>query len=252
MPLAFKNAGLWFGLPFLIVICAISTYCVHILIRCAHVLYRRVRVPALSYAEIAETAFLAGPPKWQRWSGHARFLINAFIVSNQIGACCVYNVIVAQNVKGVLEYYCSFDLGIRTYIMALLVPLIPLLLVRKLKLLTPFSMIANLCIFTGMAITVYYLLIDIPSVSERPAIAAVSTWPSFFGTVLFAVSSVGIVMSLENSMETPEKFIGCPSVLNIGMTIVTILYALIGFLGYLKYGEDTADNISMSLPQGEM
>ena len=59
-------------------------------------------------------------------------------------------------------------------------------------------------------------------------------------------------MPLENNMKTPQKFIGCPGVLNIGMTAVVILYTAVGFFGYLKFGEDTQASITLNLPKDEL
>lgn len=72
MPMAFSNAGLWFGLISTIIIGAICTYCVHILVKCSHILCRRTQVPSLAFADIAETAFLAGPEALHKWSRFAR------------------------------------------------------------------------------------------------------------------------------------------------------------------------------------
>lgn len=59
-------------------------------------------------------------------------------------------------------------------------------------------------------------------------------------------------MPLENNMKTPQNFIGCPSVLNIGMAIVVILYSTVGLFGYLKYGDETEGSITLNLPKDEM
>ena len=55
------------------------------------------------------------------------------------------------------------------------------------------------------------------------------------------------VMPLENNMKTPTHFIGCPGVLNLGMFCVVLLYSTVGFFGYLKFGENTQDNITLNL-----
>lgn len=60
------------------------------------------------------------------------------------------------------------------------------------------------------------------------------------------------MMPLENSMKTPKNFIGCPGVLNTGMTILVALYSITGFFGYLKYGSDTEDSITFNLPTSEV
>lgn len=248
MPLAFSNAGLWFGLVATFTIGIICTYTVHILVKCSHILSRRTQVPSLGFADIAETAFLAGPEPLHKWSRFARFVINMFLVIDLIGCCCVYNVFVATNIKQVVEFYCEIDLNIRWYIAMLLLPLILINLIRSLKFLAPFSMIANIFVATGMGITMYYILSDLPALSERKAVAEVQHWPMFFGTVIFALEGIGVVMSLENNMKNPSHFIGCPGVLNTGMAFVVTLYASVGFLGYLKYGDETQGSITLNLP----
>lgn len=59
-------------------------------------------------------------------------------------------------------------------------------------------------------------------------------------------------MPLENNMRTPTHFIGCPGVLNIGMSFVIALYSLVGFFGYLKYQDATKGSITLNLPKDEM
>jgi len=60
------------------------------------------------------------------------------------------------------------------------------------------------------------------------------------------------VMPLENNMKTPQHFIGCPSVLNIGMSIVVVLYSTVGLFGYLKYGSSTQGSITLNLPNDQL
>ncbi|KAL7290545.1 hypothetical protein TKK_0015313 [Trichogramma kaykai] len=59
-------------------------------------------------------------------------------------------------------------------------------------------------------------------------------------------------MPLENNMETPSHFLGCPGVLNIGMFFVVSLYSTVGFFGYLKYQDDTKGSITLNLEQSSM
>lgn len=56
-------------------------------------------------------------------------------------------------------------------------------------------------------------------------------------------------MPLENNMKTPKNFLGFFGVLNVGMGGVTLVYILLGFLGYLKYGDATQASITLNLPQ---
>lgn len=182
-------------------------------------------------------------------------MINWFLVIDLLGCCCVYIVFVAKNVKQVVDVYAKdtdwYGVDVRVY-MAVLLPLLILMnLIRNLKYLAPFSMIANLLVGTGMGITFYYLFQDIPSLSERLPFTRIERLPTFFGTAIFALEGIGVVMPLENNMKTPTHFIGCPGVLNTGMFFVVSLYAFTGFFGYLKYGENTQSSITLNLPQEE-
>lgn len=59
-------------------------------------------------------------------------------------------------------------------------------------------------------------------------------------------------MPLENNMKHPRHFLGLCGVLNRGMSMVSMVYILVGFIGYLKYGDDVQDNIVKNLPIQEM
>jgi len=53
-------------------------------------------------------------------------------------------------------------------------------------------------------------------------------------------------------MKTPASFGGTTGVLNIGMTIITIMYVGMGFFGYVKYGEDAKGSVTLNLPNADM
>lgn len=179
------------------------------------------------------------------------------------GSC--YAVLVAENFNYVLfNYIPSFDK--RITVALLFLPFLCIAYVPNLKALAPVSMVANVCMAVGLGITCYYLLVDIPTVADRPAVASISTLPICISIVIFAIEAIGVVdilkiyeiqfldfhyfqvMPLENNMKSPQKFVGLFGVLNQGMTFVTLLYIVLGFLGYLKYGEATADSITLNLP----
>lgn len=63
-----------------------------------------------------------------------------------------------------------------------------------------------------------------------------SEFTIFFGTVLFALEAIGVIMPLENEMKTPKDFRGPIGILNRAMFIIIALYIGLGLAGYLKYG----------------
>lgn len=254
VPLAFAHAGLFMGILCTCLVGFLCTYCIHILIKSTHILYKRIKVPSLTYAEIAESAFLAGPPSMQKWARTAKGSVNFFLIIDLLGCCSVYIVFVAKNIKQVVDHYTTSEnhLDVRFYMVIMLPPLIAMNLIRNLKYLAPFSMLANILVTATVGVTFYYVAQDTPAMSSRPAIVSVTELPLFFGNAIFAVENIGIVISLENNMKNPTHFIGCPSVLSMGMIFVVTLYIIVGFCGFLKYGPETAGSITLNLPRDEV
>lgn len=248
MPLAFMNAGLLFGLIATFFIGFICTYCVHIWVKCAHILCQRKKIPSIGFSEIVELAFLEGPDCLKKFSWISGLIINIALLIEMLGCCCAYVVFVAKSMKQVIEFYSEYDWTLTIYMLMLLPILIVINLTRSLKYLTPFSMISNTLFIIGIGISYYYIFDDLPPVTDRPMFASWHQLPIFFGTTIFALEGVGVVMPLENNMKTPNHFIGCPGVLNIGMFILVTLYAVTGFFGYLKYGPATEASVTLNLP----
>lgn len=206
----------------------------------------------MNFAEVAEVAFANGPKWGRRYAKFFKVLILQSLFWTYFGTCSVYTVIIATNFQQVAEHHLGYELNLRLCIAALLLPLILLSWVPNLKYLAPVSMVANFLMASGLAITFYYLVCDLKPVESVPAIGTLATIPQFISITIFAMEAIGVVMPLENQMKTPQNFVGVCGVLNKGMSGVTLVYILLGFLGYLRYGEDTKDSITLNLPTEEM
>ncbi|KAG8232777.1 hypothetical protein J437_LFUL013257 [Ladona fulva] len=248
MPNAFYHAGWAIGIAGTVLIGIICTYCVHILVKSQYELCRKRRIGSLNYPETAEEAMKVGPSLFKKCAPYAGHIVNAFLLVYQLGTCCVYIVFVSSNVKDVVDYYAS-KLDVRIYMLILLIPFILINCVRNLKLLAPFSTVANAVTLIGFGITLYYVLAPssmgdgegLPSISDRPPVGDISNLPLFVGTVLFALEAIGVIMPLENNMKTPKSFGGPLGVLNRAMSCIVLLYVAMGFFGYLKYGPESAE-----------
>ena len=53
-----------------------------------------------------------------------RYIVNTFLVTYQLGTCCVYIVFVAKNIKNVTDLYTAEETDVRLIMVLLLVPLI--------------------------------------------------------------------------------------------------------------------------------
>ncbi|XP_059469500.1 proton-coupled amino acid transporter-like protein pathetic [Neocloeon triangulifer] len=252
MPIAFKHAGLTMGVFATVFVAIICTHCSYILVKCAHALYARTRVTAMSFADVGTVSFRHGPAWSRPYAQLSRMTILVSLFLTYFGTCSVYTVIIASNFQQVIEHHTQVFMNERYYIAALLIPLILLSWVPNLKYLAPVSMLANGLMGCGLGITVYYLTQDLPATSERPHFNGFYGMPQFFSIVIFAMEAIGVVMPLENNMKNPRHFLGLAGVLNQGMAGVTLIYILLGFLGYLKYGDDTEGSITLNLPTDEI
>ncbi|CAH2103185.1 unnamed protein product [Euphydryas editha] len=251
MPKAFKSSGLISGIFFTILVAIVCTHCSYVLIKCAHVLYKKTRRSTMSFSEVAEAALDNGPVGLRKWSNAFRIFILVSLFVTYFGTCSVYVVIIASNIMQVVLHYMQDQkevLTIRIFVIMLLLPLIFMVWIKNLKYLAPVSMVANLFMGLGLGITFYFLVgtggLDFNKVSF---IKPPNEWPEFFSITIFAMEAIGVVMPLENAMRTPRSMLGFCGVLNKGMSGVTLVYIILGFLGYLRYGDAVEDSITLNL-----
>lgn len=252
MPVAFKNAGLIFGAVGTIIIGLICTHCVHILVKTSHDVCKRTRVPVLGFAETAERVFQYGPVKLRRMANFSKLFVDYGLMATYFSAGCVYIVFIGNSLHRVINLAADLDWDVRYWILITMIPVLAIGQIRDLKFLVPFSFLANMFIVVTFGITLYYIFKDTLVFDDKPGFASFGTLPLFFSTVIFAMEGIGVVMPVENSMAKPQHFLGCPGVLNTAMGTVITLYAVIGFFGYVRYGDISEGSITLNLPSEEI
>lgn len=250
MPKAFSHAGYGVGIVGTIVIGFLCTYCIHLLIKSEYVLCKRRKIPSLTYPLTAIEALNDGPKFFRPCAKYAGHVINAFLLIYQLGTCCVYTVFIANNLKLALDPYVPASLTLSHYMLILLLPLIFINWIRSLKALAPLSTIANVMTLASFGIILYYLFRVPPTLEGKDPIGKVEDFPLFFGTVLFALEAIGVIMPLENEMKEPKSFGNACGVLNIGMFSIITLYIGMGLFGYLRYGSAVEGSITFSISNG--
>uniref|UniRef100_A0A0K8UWL5 Proton-coupled amino acid transporter 1 n=1 Tax=Bactrocera latifrons TaxID=174628 RepID=A0A0K8UWL5_BACLA len=251
MPMAFKSGGLLFSMIATLVVGFLCAHCVHILVKTSQSICKDIKVPALGFAETVEKAFENGPKRLRSWSKFAKIFVDASLMATYYAATCVYIVFIAKSFHDVINYDTGLEWGVRAYIALTLIPCLLIGQIRNLRWLVPFSAMANIFIMITFAIVLYYLFSEPLVFGDKDLIGGITKIPLFFSTVIFAMEGIGSVMPVENAMKRPQDFLGCPGVLNSSMIIVVVLYAVIGFLGYVRYGDAVQGSITLNLQEGD-
>lgn len=110
-----------------------------------------------------------------------------------MGICSVYVIFVASNIKSLSEEFSETRLDLKIHILIWLVPHMLVCCIRSLKMLAPMSLLSNLISFITFGMVLSFVFKDMGSLSEVPALQTWISFPLFFGTILFALESVGVV-----------------------------------------------------------
>lgn len=249
MPDAFKNSGLLFGLLGTILIGVLCTHGTYLIVKCSQNLCYMYQKTSLGYTETIEMAFQNSHSRFlQKYSHVARKFVNLFLFLTYYGANTIYVLLISSTLQQVALNHFGIEWNIRWFMLILAIPLMTFTLVHQMKYLVPFSAVANVLLLVGLSLTCYYTMQDLPPLSSRPAITPdLSKLPLFFSTVLCGMEGIGTILPIENSMRNPSKFLSCPGVLNNAMTIIVTLFSTIGFIGYLKFGDDVKGSITLNL-----
>ncbi|KAF7265891.1 hypothetical protein GWI33_020637 [Rhynchophorus ferrugineus] len=231
---------------------ALCAYCLHVLVKAQYILCKKLKVALLTYPDSMKVACEMGPSCLRGFAPYAPGLTNFFLIFYQMGICCVYVVFVGKNLKYVGDVYTSKELSLYIYMLVIFVPFVLIICIKNLKLLAPFSILANIITLITFGVVCYYIFQNLDSFSDRPAVGSIVDYPLYFGTTLFSLQAVGVVIALENNMATPKSFRQPCGVLNVGMGLVTVVYVGMGMMGYWQYGEKIESSITMNFPIKEL
>ena len=160
--------------------------------------------------------------------------------------------IISKFLQLVQHYLSDLELDVRVWMVIVAVPMIFLSWIRQLKYLAPVSLLGNISLGISFIIIFYYTFQDLPPLSSVPLVAPIEQIPLYFGTALFALTGICMVLPLQQDMGKPSQLRGWTGVLNVGMALVTILLTALGFFGYLRYGEDIEPSITLNLPADDV
>ncbi|KAL5545636.1 hypothetical protein UlMin_005323 [Ulmus minor] len=240
LPFAFRIAG-WLAGSLGVVIAGISTYyCMLLLVKC--------RDKFASEEGDSTDRKTYGDLGYECFGTTGRFITESLIFMAQCGGSVAYLIFIGQNLSSVFKAY---NFSFASFIL-LLVPIeIGLSWIGSLSALSPFSIFADICNVLAMGIVVMediqQALVGKFSFKDRTAITSnIGGLPFAGGMAVFCFEGFGMTLALESSMRDKTTF---PRLLAQVFTGITLVYVLFGFFGYMAYGDQTKDIVTLNLPQ---
>lgn len=137
----------------------------------------------------------------------------------------------------------SQKLSVTEYVLIIALPEIFFTWLPSLKYFGPLSAIVLIVWAFGATVVIIYgfQVLEIHSYD----FIHFSTFPLFFGSVVYAFEGITLIIPMEASMKHPEKF---TTILNLSVVLVTILFAGFSSLGYMFFFDQTQDVITLNLP----
>ncbi|KAK4272637.1 hypothetical protein QN277_021161 [Acacia crassicarpa] len=239
LPFAFRIAG-WLAGSLGVTIVGLTTYyCMLLVVMCREKLASEgSSAEAKTYGDLA-----------YRISGiTGRYLTEILILLSQCGGAVSYILFIGQNLQSVFQ---GSGFTFKSYVF-LLVPIeIGLSWIGSLPALAPSSIFADVCNFLAMGIVVKedieQAMRDKFSYEQRTAITSdIKKLPFAGGMAVFCFEGFALTLALESSMQDRAAF---PRLLALAFCGTTILYFLFGLCGYMAYGDETRDIVTLNLPK---
>ncbi|XP_070553065.1 uncharacterized protein [Ptychodera flava] len=173
-----------------------------------------------------------------------QILVDVTIIVSQTGFCCAYLIFITENLSNFV-----YEMHMYQWLLILLPPMSLLTMVRKLHKLAIFSLFADFANVTAYAVVFWFDFEHVSKISLHPKTMSFSGLPFFLGIAIYCYEGAGMILSLEASV-LKEKRHRFRSIFIFAMFIVTTLYIVFGVCGYLSFGPETENIITLNLPIG--
>lgn len=232
LPYAFRVSG-WAASAGAIFCAALLTYyCMMLVVRCREKSEELDQVNILTYGDLGGHTY----------GKLGRFAAETMLLISQCGGSVSYLVFVGQNLSSLFTGSSNRS----SFFIFILVPVeIALAWVRTLSSLASFSIFADVCSILAMAIVIKDDYSSFQGLDEVQTFTCWQALPFVVGVAVFCFEGFGMTLPLEASMREPQKF---GKVLGLAFLFLTSLYVGFGFAGYVAYGNETQDIVTLNLP----
>ncbi len=266
LPYAFKEAGLVEGAIVMTLVCYLSIRAMLLLIDCKYMLLSVVESSPDAEDEAKAKLLLNGDAEkgdvskrlqqqrrkisysdvgFAAFGATGRLTVDAMLLVSQVGFCCAYLIFISENLSTFVS-----GLAQHQWLVVILPPLFFLTLIPDLNNLAVFSLLAQISNLFAFAVVFWFDFEHLHLASpEHRREFSISGFPFFFSIAIYCFEGAGMILSLEESV--PEslrpKF---KKMFVYTIVAVTSLYISFGVSGYLSYGRETRDIITLNLPVG--
>lgn len=272
MAFGFSQSGLIPGICGLVIIAALTDHGCQLMVRCKHRIIRficalypnflaedstKVRIElekTVGYGDLAHHVL-----------GEAGYhIVQAAVFITQYLTCVQYFIFIGNSIYTIFPLHhehhsnstanhsiplptepgISTAPDLRLLILTPFPIILTLILIQRIRLLAPFSIIASSLLMVG-AISVFVYLCKGFSVAADFNYSKFFTLPLFFGQLTSSYEGIGCVLPIESSMDGNRHIF--PKYLHAAVVFVWVVLVSFGAVGYLRYGNTVNQLIVLSL-----
>lgn len=249
LPGGFKDVGYLMGILGAFGVTIFYVYMMQLYLWCEKELRRRhniVEETHLSIYTMVELVFM-GTANQRRLARVINAYLKYEIILSWSFSLSFALLFICQNVRVILNYF-QYTTSDRI-ILLIMFPMTTLISwVPNLKVMSFIAYFSSLMMVMVMFEIIFFIIIDPSPLSPVYAVGDMSKFSTFLGTVFFTIVATPLVFPLKNEMKKPKKFGNYYGSFNSAMIILVVLNVFFSLFGYIKYGEETSDNILENLP----
>jgi len=189
----------------------------------------------IQYSDIGFAAFGVG----------GRAVVDFALLTSQIGFCCAYLIFISENLSTYIP-----SVAKESWLFLLLPPLFLLTLVKDISQFAVFSLFAQLSNIFAFTVVYWFDFQHLHLAQVHPQEFSLEGFPFYFSVAIYCFEGAGMILSLEESLATEirDQF---RSYFVRTILAITTLYITFGVAGYLSYGPETNEIITLNLPSNE-
>jgi len=187
---------------------------------------------SINYSDIGFAAF--------GFTGRA--IVDFALLTSQIGFCCAYLIFISENLS---TYLPSVEKN--QWLFFLLPPLFLLTLIKDLSKFAIFSLFAQVSNIFAFTVVYWFDFQHLHLAQVHPKEFSLEGFPYYFSVAIYCFEGAGMILSLEESIAEDLR----PNFKKFFVSTIigiTTLYITFGAAGYLSYGPETRDIITLNLP----